>query len=219
MPPPFVQLGHGTVPARRSPLDSLLVAQEIVELRENEASKQAEALSRAHASAAHAAATAIAAAADAAAARAAAAAATATAAVDLDAAKLSGAAVANAPRKGEPSLPTIAAVPAVAAPSATTMLAPFTISQLATLASMAPLLPTSVDALDLQVQALLSGYAARRALLLGGEHASVSHPNPVTPIDKRAKKAGSVPGAHGLRWRAPRGRMARELRGGGGEGL
>jgi len=218
--PPLVQLrAFDPAPAMRSPLESLLAAQEIVESRENEASKQAETLARAHASAAHAAATAaIAAAADAAAARAAAAAAATAAAADMQTAQLSGASTADAPRKGEPLAPAPAATAALAAPGAAMMLAPLSIPQLMTMASMssngstAPGIPSSVDELDLQVRALLNGYAAQRALLLGGAPTFAS--TPAATIDKKAKKAGYAPGAHGLRWRAPRGRMARELRGG-----
>ena len=78
------------------------------------------------------------------------------------------------PSKGEPSAPTPAAISALAMPSAAMMLAPLTIPQLLAMTSMGTdgstklLLPSSVDELDLQVRALLSGYAARRALLLGG---------------------------------------------------
>ena len=99
------------------------------------------------------------------------------------------------------------------------MLAPLTIPQLLAMTSMGTdgstklLLSSSVDELDLQVRALLSGYAARRALLLGSAPTSAS--TPAATIDKKAKTACAIPGAHGLRWRAPRGRMARELRGEG----
>jgi hypothetical protein len=123
------------------------------------------------------------------------------------------------PSKGEPSAPTPAAISALAMPSAAMMLAPLTIPQLLAMTSMGTdgsmklLLPSSVDELDLQVRALLSGYAARRALLLGSAPTSAS--TPAATIDKKAKTACAIPGAHGLRWRAPRGRMARELRGEG----
>ena len=72
------------------------------------------------------------------------------------------------------------------------------------------------------MKAVLKDYALRRAQLLTAnmplpQIAPIS-PGIVAPPAAAAmfqvEKQHKAPGAHGLRWRAPRGRMARELSGG-----
>ena len=179
-----------------SPLDSLFAAQEIIEARDRvEASSHAAAVARAKSSAAKAAAaSAVAAAADAAAARAAATAAVTVAAADLAASSMdSKSLVAWAG-------PSFTSHARIATPSRETV----SFSHLEHHSSTV-VVPTRVGELDLQVKALLGDYAMRRAQLLGE-----STGRPAT-IDKKVKKE---PRAHGLKWRAPRGRMAREITGG-----
>ena len=192
-----------------SPLDSLFAAQEIIE-RRDASSSQAAAVAKAKESAAKAAvAAAMAAAADATAARAAATAAANAAAADAEVATFMGkgafhataahAQLANG-RAGPPT-------PQTAPPFA---------------------LPARVGELDQQVKALLHDYAKRRAQLLaapvaGAAPAPEAPPTPLfaapasgsaAPPSATIAKNKKGPGARGLRWRAPRGRMARELQGG-----